>query len=524
MRCQPGVHIGRSMQTCLLLLCWACLSVSVPFPCKTKEDTGKTPVGLSASIKTKAGEVSGQILCGEDAAIAAARVALHRKNNLQEGKEVLKLAKEFQSALDREAERGDIGYLAPQVLDAGTPQERPRMLKTGGQFSRRANDHAKQGEFREAVADLLRALMRPNVDETAYDRLMSTMENFLAKASKEQSKKAADGDLGELFEVLGLEDDGKDNADIDRGMLKRKYRELSVKYHPDKNPEADASRFNRIRDAYEVLSDPVKTLLYDTGGMELVKKYEGGSDNLERTDGQEFDIQVELKDVYKGVVREVTAKRRVVCRSCRLQPNLPRCRACNACPGVQKQRQVWIDQMRYYVEEYEEKSDEKCTTDRTQIPVAIEKGMMAGDTVRHSGMASQRPKKIPGDITVNIKVRQHSIFKRVGNDLLVDASISLHEALLGFSLEILHLDAHVVTVNVERGQVVKPGSAVEIQGEGMPLREDPSIYGKLIVRFTVDFPKTLSPQQTTLLEKALNDAGLGPSSKPQTKSRPNSEL
>jgi len=129
-------------------------------------------------------EVTAQVLCGEDAAQAAARVATHKKSRTTDGELVLSVARELHSLLNREAETGDIGYLPPKVLDQGTPHERPRQLQTGGQYSRRAADHAKKEEYREAIADLLRALLRPNVDETARDKLMSTMENFLKKNRK----------------------------------------------------------------------------------------------------------------------------------------------------------------------------------------------------------------------------------------------------------------------------------------------------------------------------------------------------
>jgi len=472
-------------------------------------DEGRKPVGISVTTTVNGADVTAQVLCGEDAAQAAARVATHKKSRTNDGEVVLQIAKELHGLLTREAETGDIGYLPPKVLDPGTERERPRQLQTGGQYSRRASEHAKKDDYVEAVADLLRALLRPNVDETARDKLMSTMENFLQKAEKRSAKMAKDGDLSDLFDAFDLEDDGKDNKEIDRSVLKKLYRELSVKYHPDKNPDA-AQRFNNIRDAYEILSDPVKTLLFDTGGMDLVRKYEGGSDDLERTDNNEVRLHVDLKDVYTGTSRTVMNSRRIVCRSCRLHPELPRCKQCKRCPGEVRQRQRWLNQHQYTVEEYEIPSNEKCMQDKAPVEVAIEKGMLGGDRINHPGMASQLPKEIPGDLLVSVSVKEHPLFKRIGNDLLVVVHVSLYEALLGFRREIVHLDGHKVAFGVERGAVLKPGSGLEIADEGMPLREDPSSYGKLIVKFAVDFPEEVDDKSAAALEEAFRTMGLGP--------------
>lgn len=300
-----------------------------------------------------------------------------------------------------------------------------------------------------------------------------------------------------------MEDDGKDNADLDRAALKRTYRELSKKEHPDKNPES-AERFNMIRDAYEILSDPVKMLLYDTGGMDLIKKYEkDGDGEIERVDNYEVTHDISLEEAYQGGEKEILVNRRVVCRSCRMRPDLQRCRKCQACPGQRQQRQVWLDQWHYRVEEIEVPSNEKCTWDRQKLKMQIERGTMFGDRAHFPHMGSQLPKHIPGDALVTLRVKKHPVFKRLGDDLMVDVRISLYEALLGFKRELTHLDGHIVNFSMERGDVLKPGAALEIQGEGMPHKEDPTSAGKLVIRFHIDFPQQISAEAGDALEAAL---------------------
>lgn len=470
--------------------------------CIGPADLGKTPV-VSVDMKSFEGST---VLCGEDAAAAAARIATHRKTGTTDGQAVLELARAFNDALAAKNE-----YSPPDVLDAATPLERPRVLKTGGLYSRRAVDHSKKNEFGLAVADLIRALLRPGIDETAVDRLTSTMKDFLRKADKKRKESASNGDISELFEALELEDDAQGTGPVDPKALKSVYRKLSVKYHPDKSKES-ADRFNQIRDAYEILSDPVKVLLYDTSGLELVKKFEGGKDEgISRGGNFEQNVNVNLEQVYEGYTKSLSVPRRMVCRSCRLQPSLPRCAHCQQCPGEMKERQVWLNPHQYRVEQYDVPSEEKCLQVLEDLILSVERGTMSGDVVHFPYMADQTPKQIPGDVLVSVKVKQHARFKRVGNDLIVSVKVSLFEALLGFQRELRHLDGHIVKFGVERGTVMQPGMGMVIENEGMPLREDPSVFGKLMVKFDIGFPQRLPVgAEGDLLASALQGLGQGP--------------
>jgi DnaJ-class molecular chaperone len=329
-----------------------------------------------------------------------------------------------------------------------------------------------------------------------------------------------------LFEDLELTDDTAGLKEIDQKKLKRHYRELSVKYHPDKSPES-AQRFNRIRDAYEILSDPVKVVLYDTGGPELVKKFEKGRSELEATNNAELSLSLTLAQIYTGHTEHLKTTRQVVCRSCRLNPHLPRCAQCRRCPGEMKQEQIWMDQMHYRIEEKEIPSKEKCARSTEEVIVNVERGQLHGDVIQFPYMADQRPgSHIPGDLRVSIKVMQDPRYKRAGDNLLVTIHISLYEALLGFQRELRHLDGHKVRFGVKRGTVLQPGYAMVIDGEGMPLREDPSSFGQLIIRFEIDFPRSLPTDQDIgdKLESALRGVGIQPSQGSSTGAKGRNEL
>jgi len=252
-----------------------------------------------------------------------------------------------------------------------------------------------------------------------------------------------------------------------------------------------------------------------------VRKYEGGGESLERTNNDEHQMHVSLKDLYVGATRNLTRSRRVICRSCRLHPELQRCRRCSPCPGEVQMRQRWMNQMQYTMERVEIPSKEKCTTITAPTAVTIERGMLPGDRVQYANMGSQLPKHIPGDLLVNVigqkeaPVRvvgtsSQTVFKRMGNDLAVTLRVSLFEALLGFERTLKHLDDHTVRIAVPRGSVLGPGAGLEIEEEGMPLREDPASFGKLLVRFEIDFPKTIPKEAVSGLEAALRAVGQGP--------------
>eukprot|EP00401_Gymnodinium_catenatum_P014467 CAMPEP_0117551822 /NCGR_PEP_ID=MMETSP0784-20121206/49387_1 /TAXON_ID=39447 /ORGANISM="" /LENGTH=484 /DNA_ID=CAMNT_0005348869 /DNA_START=80 /DNA_END=1531 /DNA_ORIENTATION=- len=464
--------------------------------CDTPQDKGKTPVVALDGAN---------VLCGEDAAMAAARIATSRRTGLTECDEVLKTALGLDTALKEQA----AAYTPPDILDAGTKSQRPRELTTLGEYSRRASNHSLSNEYAPAVADLLRALLRPSIDKTIRAKLMSKLTDCLKKAKKDRDDKAAEGDLSYLLDDLEIEEDQNSLGDIDDKVLKKRYRELSIKYHPDKSKDA-AERFNRVRDAYEILSDPVKVLLYDTGGLELVKKFEGGKGDIERTDNVEIERHLTLQQVYSGHSEDVTYERTTLCRSCRTQPNLPRCKRCRACKGRVEERQVWMNQHQFRIEHVEIPSNEKCLKKVNKVAVAFEKGMMTGDRVHYPHLAEQRPKHIPGDLLVTVRIAPHRFFKRVGNDLSVTVKVTLYEALLGFERELVHLDGHLVKFSIDRGTVLRPGFGMVIEGEGMPLREDPSSYGKLLVKFELEFPKTIPDELYATLESVMREIGQGP--------------
>jgi len=158
----------------------------------------------------------------------------------------------------------------------------------------------------------------------------------------------------------------------------------------------------------------------------------------------------------------------------------------------------------------------KIIQEKKVLEVFIDKGMRHGQKVVFSGEGDQAPDTIPGDIVVLLQQKEHEKFKRDGDDLFMEHSLTLGEALCGFEFYIPHLDGRVLKVTSAAGEIINPGDIKCIPGEGMPLYKKPYEKGRLIIKFNIQFPKTISAEANKLLEKALP--------RPKPKNPPTGEL
>jgi DnaJ-class molecular chaperone len=128
------------------------------------------------------------------------------------------------------------------------------------------------------------------------------------------------------------------------------------------------------------------------------------------------------------------------------------------------------------------------------LELVVERGMNDGHEVRFERASEQQPDMVPGDVIVVLRQQPHGRFRRQGADLHMEQRISLKDALLGHSSSFAHMDGHRVNINTE-GKVTQPEQVITLPGEGMPHHEFQSDKGALHVKFSVNFPKTLTPQQ-----------------------------
>jgi DnaJ-class molecular chaperone len=324
---------------------------------------------------------------------------------------------------------------------------------------------------------------------------------------------ATDDDI-DLYEVLGI-DEGASAAEI-----KKAYRKLSLKHHPDKG--GDTAAFKRVSQAYEVLSDGEKRALYEAGGMEAVDKGIGQKDMFGRPVGIQrgadvsVTASVPLEDFYKGGSARVTVTRRVFCRGCRdvKAPGVrsyfsssapkPQCEGCSfSCPRVTKsvQRRVGMMVMNQQIEE---ESPDQCKQEAKTLQAAIERGAAEGTEIVFPRASEQSPGKIPGNVVVKLRAAKHAVFRREKQDLHMTLTVPLRDALLGFRHTIVHLDGHEVVLSSEG--ISFPGQVLRLRGEGMPVHGVPSEYGSLYVTLDIEMPKAITAQERDLVTKHFDAA------------------
>ncbi|KAG8340903.1 putative DnaJ protein [Trypanosoma vivax] len=345
----------------------------------------------------------------------------------------------------------------------------------------------------------------------------------------------------EYYDLLGVPPDASEND------IKRAYRRLALRYHPDKNPgdENAADMFKKIGQAYEILSDEEKRRIYDQSGKDGLSGggYEGefnpsdifaaffGGSRRPRGERKPKDLvhelRVSLEDMYNGRVKRVSVVRDRLCGSCegtgvRPGAQLQPCAACQGqgvqvlvqqlFPGVQQRVQVACQTCGG--EGRCVRSTDVCTECRGNrrvknekvLEVHIERGAKHEDVLRFEGEGDEIPgMRLKGDVLIILDEKPHDVFRRAGNHLIMNYRITLQEALCGFELPVQQLDKRMLLVKVPSGQVVDPEVAWVLHHEGMPLANTGGCEkGNLIIHFEVDFPSKLSERMINQIAEAFN--------------------
>ncbi|KAJ0241648.1 Chaperone protein dnaJ 3 [Hirschfeldia incana] len=353
-------------------------------------------------------------------------------------------------------------------------------------------------------------------------------------------------DNTKFYEILGVP---KTASPED---LKKAYKKAAIKNHPDKG--GDPEKFKELAQAYEVLSDPEKREIYDEYGEDALKEgmggggggghdpfdifssffgggspFGGGSSRGRRQRRGEdvvHPLKVSLEDLYLGTTKKLSLSRNTLCSKCNGKGSKSGASmTCGGCQGSGMKvtmRQLgpgMIQQMQHACNECKGTGEtindrdrcpqckgDKVVPEKKVLKVNVEKGMLHSQKITFEGQADEAPDTVTGDIVFVIQQKEHPKFKRKGEDLFVEHTLSLTEALCGFSFVLTHLDGRNLLIKSNPGEVVKPDSYKAISDEGMPIYQRPFMKGKLYVHFTVEFPDSLNPDQTKAIEAVLPKA------------------
>tara|TARA_B100001094_G_scaffold331814_1_gene401484 strand:+ start:28674 stop:29795 length:1122 start_codon:yes stop_codon:yes gene_type:complete len=330
-----------------------------------------------------------------------------------------------------------------------------------------------------------------------------------------------------LYDILDISPNANENE------IKKAYRKLAVKHHPDKG--GDSEKFKEISSAYETLSNSEKRQKYDNLGsdfensmpdidpMNIFKSFFGahGSDPFfssfggERQDSsksKQVELRISLEDLYNGKESKFKITRNNCCTNCK--GIVSKCRNCNGTgqfveimqigPGMVQQRMGPCGACHGKGKIVQSTSCTYCdgtqlVEETFEIKLNIKPGTHDGEKImlRKHGDYDPNNQKY-GDLIFILKQRKHSRLSRKGDDLFMEHTISLYEALIGCNINYAHLDSKFYTINCNK--VIKPGELFCVPKMGMTFR------GNLFIKMDVHFPtNTIADSNTkSLLFNLLN--------------------
>jgi molecular chaperone DnaJ len=352
----------------------------------------------------------------------------------------------------------------------------------------------------------------------------------------------------DLYELLGVA------RDADADTIKKAYRRLARRLHPDVNPDPEAqAQFQEVGRAYEVLSDPQKRAAYDRGGdpfggggfggqgagfsfTDIMDAFFGGQPGAQQRGprprvrrGQDalIRLEIDLAEAAFGVSRELKVDTAVVCTTCHGEGAAPGshpvpCETCRGAGEVAHVQRSFLGEIRtlrpcaacrgfgsVIPDPCRECSGDGRIRSRRSLTVKIPAGVDTGTRVQLAEQGEVGPGGgPPGDLYVEINVARHPTFTRHGNDLHCTVTLPMTAAALGTVLELPTLEADVVppegaatdletSFELEIKPGTQSGTETVLRGRGVPgLRGG---RGDLVVTVAVETPTRLDPRQEELL-------------------------
>ena len=345
--------------------------------------------------------------------------------------------------------------------------------------------------------------------------------------------------------------------------IKKSYRKLALKYHPDKNQTAGAEeKFKEIGEAYDVLSDKKKKGVYDQYGEEGLKgglgggggggggmphfdfsqsggggqgynysyhgdpratfsQFFGGSNpfasffsaspggshnfgGVHATEGMDIDIE----ELIGGLGNKNTGGQFGRPSNFGNYGGVPSKQAKIQDTTIEKEIPVSLEEIakgaekKMKISRKVHQDDGRVTTEDKVLKITVKPGWKSGTKVTFSQEGDKFPGRTPADIAFIIRDKPHPVFSRDGTNLKYTYKIPLREALCGSVVQIPTLEGKKVGINCS--EVIKPNTTKRLQGYGLPFPKEPTRRGDLIVSFEVLFPDNVSTTSKRTLYEALS--------------------
>lgn len=358
----------------------------------------------------------------------------------------------------------------------------------------------------------------------------------------------------DYYEVLGLQ------KDVTADEIKKAYRRLAIKYHPDKNPgdsEAE-SRFKEATEAYEVLSNPQKRSTYDQYGFVGLEGMNGGAHDYSsvfrdfsdifgdfggvfdsffggggrggagggarsgpaRGHDLRYNLEIDFRDAVFGTKAEISYIHNIACSQCggtgaESGSGRTLCKTCGGSGQVRRNSGFFSIASAcpscggegYVIEN-------PCGSCRgsglakkkQKIKVNIPAGIASGKRISLSSQGDAGPNGgLPGDLYVYVTVRPHKYFEREGNDLFCVIPISITQAALGDELEVQTIDGERIKVKIPSG--IQNGKMLRVKGRGVPFLNNRDHRGDMYLKIQIDIPKRVNSKAKTLLRELADVLG-----------------
>jgi len=349
----------------------------------------------------------------------------------------------------------------------------------------------------------------------------------------------------DYYKILGLSK-GASEEDI-----KKAYRKMALKYHPDKNKSPDAEeKFKQVAEAYEVLSDKKKRDIYDQFGEEGLKggvpggggtggdgphytytfsgdpratfaQFFGTNDPFTHffnmgVDGhgphnvfEEMDVEEDpfINMLGGGGPRMGGGTRRAFSFNPHDASRPEKTR--HQDPAVSRDLYVTLEEVARGVTKKMKITRNVLGADGRSsrreekiLTIEVKPGWKEGTKITFEKEGDQTPGKIPADIVFVIRDKPNATFKRDGANLIYTAKVPLRDSLCGTRVTVPTLTGQQVTLNFSQ-EIIKPQSTKRLQGYGLPYPKDPTRKGDIIVHFDIQFPNSLTESAKEILSEVL---------------------